>query len=149
MDYLSSVNTVSRWTTLHRNTGACSHEPDYKLCNLPQISFISESKKKKKATANTACHTVWLSIQLWPNDQWTETESIKTPQVRGVSLIWPRSDLPCMTEGKEGLGGGGGVLLAFSIGNEGVISPVWPEKSQYPGGQLLLLQVCDQPQQLY
>lgn len=67
---------------------------NYVIC-LRSVPFL----KVKKVTTKTARHTVWLSIQLWPTVQWTEAESIKTPKVRGVPLIWPCSDLSRMTEG--------------------------------------------------
>lgn len=69
--------------------------------NLSVGSVSVAIAREKKFTTKNARHTVWPSIQLWPTDQWSKTESIKTPRVRGVCLKWPRSDLSHMTEGKH------------------------------------------------
>lgn len=41
------------------------------------VSFLKVKKPRKLCV--TACHTAWLSIQLWPTGQRTVTKSIKTP----------------------------------------------------------------------
>lgn len=97
MDYLSSVYVISGWTV----GKYCieKHRCGAHICQLTHfvICFrsVSSLKAKKSHHGMSQCSTVHTGVANWS----TSCNKINKNSQRGVSLIWPSSDLSRRTEG--------------------------------------------------